>query len=283
MIIFIFLAVMTAHASDMKPVDNKVIKNYEKIYQQSGKGLDFVCIGKSMIEENKLKDKSSANLNILTPVKKAYLIWSGETDIKNTSQGNIRFITPDNKEHNVKASKIWKKDSTGVLYSAVSDVTKFVKKSGLYGVTGLASDPVNPYGKEKYSVAGWALVVVTQDASSSKNYNVFLMTGLEMTKPGEIHEVTLNRYLSKGLWKVMSIEMIGGHGRAGNGSGNLVNGVSLSGKDDWDGSSGDFWDVDLFVVDKLTLDIKKDGLLVSVDPLLQWVYPVAMVVRMRNE
>ena len=71
-----------------------------------------------------------------------------------------------------------------------------------------------------------------------------------------------------------------GHGRAGNGSGNLLNGLAISGQDDWDGSAGKFWDVDLFKPYPHTKYIaEEEDLTLTVDPLLQWLYPIGVIIK----
>lgn len=271
---------LSAFASDLSPIDNKNLINLEKVFLGSGPGLDFTMIGKSLLVDRKIQKISKTRLKISVPVKKAFLIWSGEVKEHNKNAGQILFLGPKNKEHRVTAQHIWKKNSTGILYSALADVTQYVPGSGLYGVRNLASDVVNPGGKDPYSVAGWALVVVTEDRKSDKTYSVAFLAGLQVLKPGEIYDLPLTPYLSKSPQKPASIGIIGGHGRAGNGSGNLFNGLAISGQDDWDGSAGKFWDVDLFEINPHTRYVAGNGdLTLTVDPLLQWLYPIGVAIR----
>ena len=51
----------------------------------------------------------------------------------------------------------------------------------------------------------------------------------------------------------------------------------ISGREDWDGSSGDYWDVDLFDINNKDLNIKENGLTLTFDSLLQWIYPVSII------
>jgi len=274
---------LSAFASDLTPIENKNLVNLEKIFLESGPGLDFTVVGKSLLVDQKIEKVSTAELKISLPVKKAFLIWSGEVKEQNKNTGKIHFLGPKHKEHQITAQHLWRKNSTGILYSALAEVTPYVTGSGLYGVKNLASDRVNPGGKDPYSVAGWALVIVTENRKSNNTHSVAFLAGLQVLKPGEIYDLPLTPYLSKGHYKPSSIGIIGGHGRAGNGSGNLFNGLAMSGQDDWDGSAGKFWDVDLFKVNPDTNSTsKRENLTVTVDPLLQWLYPMGVIVRSQS-
>ena len=280
--LYCFLPV-SAFAADLSPIDNKTLINLEKIFVESGPGLDFTVVGKSLLVKQTIEKVSTAQLKISFPVKKAFLIWSGEVKEHNKNAEKIRFLGPKNKEHRVTAQRIWKRNSTGILYSALADVTKYVTGGGSYGVKDLSSDKINPGGKDPYSVAGWALLVVTENRKSRKKYSVALLAGLQVLKPGETYDLSLTPHLPKGFMKPETIGIIGGHGRAGNGSGNLFNGLAMSGQDDWDGSAGKFWDIDLFKLSPDTNSVsKREDLTITVDPLLQWLYPIGVIVKSQS-
>ncbi len=271
---------ISAFASDLSSVENNSLINLEKIFLESGPGLDFTLVGKSLLKDKTIQKISKARLEISSPVKKAFLIWCGEVKKQNKNTKTIRFIGPKNKEHEITAQHLWKKNSTGILYSALAEVTPFITGSGMYGVKNLSSDVINPGGKDPYSVAGWALVVVTENRKVEKIQSVAILAGLQVLKPGEIYDVHLTPYLTDDSMEPTAIGIIGGHGRAGNGSGNLLNDVSLSGQDDWDGSAGKFWDVDLFKPYPHTKYIAGNGdLTLTVDPLLQWIYPIGVIMK----
>jgi len=274
---------LSVFASNLSSIENKNQIIFEKVFFESGPGLDFTMVGKSLLVDQKIQKISTARLKISFPVKKAFLIWSGEVKEQNKNAGKIRFLGPKNKEYPVTAQRIWNKNSTGILYSAVADVTRHVMGSGLYGVKNLSSDRVNPSGKDPFSVAGWALIVLTEDRKSNKANSVAFLAGLQVLKPGEIYDLPLTPYLTKGSAKTRSLGIIGGHGRAGNGSGNLINGKAVSGQDDWDGSAGKFWDIDLFQLNLDTNSVAgKEDLTLTVDPLLQWLYPIGVVLELRS-
>lgn len=269
-------------ASEFSSIDHKSLRGFEKIYSHTSRGLGFQMIGESLLIDKKKKKASRVPLKVASPVKKAFLIWSGEVKEHNSNAGKIRFLGPNNKERWITAQHLWKKNSTRILYSALADVTPYVSGGGLYGVKNLSSDVVNPGGKDPYPVAGWALVVITEDRRSDEIHSVTFLAGLEVLKPGETYDFSLTPHLPRVLMRPSSIGIIGGHGRAGNGSGNLLNGKAVSGKDDWDGSAGKFWDVDLFQLNVDTNIVAVEGnRALTIDPLLQWLYPIGVVLELR--
>lgn len=274
-----FFVTANIHSAGVKTAVNKKITGFDKMVRLDGQGLDFVLIGQSLLTGDKKSQTSTQMLDLRGTVKKAFLLWSGETFSKRAEEDKIIFITPGKKEQEVTAGKIWRKNSTGVLYSAFADVSQQMNGSGDYGVRGLKSDPINPYGKDPYSVAGWALVVITEEAGKRES-SIMLWTGLEVIRPGELYELALEKNRLPVSLKPRLVGLIGGHGRAGNGSGNLLNGRALSGGDDWDGSSGKFWDIDTFTVEEYHWSEGGKMATLTIDPLLQWLYPVGVVIKL---
>ena len=239
-IVFLCLFPLSLPASDLSPIGNNALKDFEPVYSKTDPGVQFTVIGRSVLTEKILEPVSRAQLFISSPVTKAFLMWSGEVKGERDKAGEIRFVTPKGMEHPIHATRIWEKNSTGILYSALADVTQHVAGSGSYGVRDLRSDPVNPHGKDPYSVAGWALVVITQDRKIKGTDALVFLAGLQVLKPGETYDLALHPYLPPGSWEPRVVGMIGGHGRAGNGSGNLLNGRALSGDSEYRGAR-DTW------------------------------------------
>ena len=106
---------------------------------------------------------------------------------------------------------------------------------------------------------------------------VGIKAGMARLKPGEIYKVQILKE-NKVQGQVGWMSVMGGNGILGNGSSNLLNGITLSGKDDWDSSSGWKWDIDHFEIGKFQIE-SQNGLTWSIDPLLQWLYPVAVVIQ----
>ena len=266
-------------ASEFSAVGHKSIKGLEAVYSHTSRGLGFQVVGKSLLSESGIQKTSRVRLNNAAPVKKAFLIWSGETKEENKTREGIIFLTDGNKEHAITAQRIWKQNSTGILYTALAEVTQYVTGGGWYGVKNLYSEEVNPGGRDPYSVAGWALVAVTEDPGSREKKSVTLLAGLQVLKPGETYDLSLTPHVPPGSLEPSSIGIIGGHGRAGNGSSNLLNDKALSGNEDWDGSAGKFWDIDIFEINRDNNNDGDEGLTLTIDPLLQWLYPIGVIVK----
>ncbi|MCH6580809.1 MAG: hypothetical protein IH802_10680, partial [Nitrospinae bacterium] len=145
-----------------------------------------------------MKKASRAQLKTSSPVRKAFLIWSGETKEENKTREGIIFLTDGNKEHAIIAQRIWKQNSTGILYTALAEVTQYVTGSGWYGVKNLYSEEVNPGSRDPYTVAGWALVVVTENPGSREKNSVTLLAGLQVLKPGETYDLSLTPHAPPG-------------------------------------------------------------------------------------
>ncbi len=268
-------------STELTSIKNKTINDFETMFSETSKGLDFTIIGESFLVDKEIKKSSHDELIISSPIKKAFLLWAGELNNFTETAKEITFVTPKKLEYSIQAQRLWKKNSSGILYTAWADVTQFVSKKGTYAVKHLPSHPINPNGKDPYTIAGWALIVITENPKIQVKTSLVILAGMEILKPGEVYDIPLNIDFSDIDWKLNSIGFIGGHGRAGNGSGNLVNGKSISGIDDWDGSSGKFWDIDLFKAIPETNNDRKKGLTLTIDPLLQWLYPVGAVVNVR--
>ncbi len=269
-------------STELTSIKNKTINDFETIFSETSKGLDFTIIGESFLVDKEIKKISQAELNVSSPIKKAFLLWAGELNNPTKTAKKIAFTSPENLEHLVQANKIWKKNSSGILYTAWADVTQFVSKNGTYSVKNLSSHAINPNGKDPYTLAGWALIVITANPKAQTKNSLKILAGMQILKPGEVYDIPINLDIPNSNWELNSVGFIGGHGRAGNGSGNLVNGKSISGIDDWDGSSGKFWDIDLFTTIPETNNDKGKGLILTIDPLLQWLYPVGAVVNVKG-
>lgn len=269
---------LTLFAAGFSSPGNKTLEGFETVHSETAPGLKFSVFGESLLTGEKLKNASRVQVSISSPIEKAFLIWSGEVKDGDQKFDEITLLTPSDKEFSIKARTTWQKNSTGVLYSAIADVTKYVGQSGLYGVKNLRSDLVNPGGKDPYSVAGWALVVLSKDPGLSESRKVVIVSGLQILKPGETYDLFLTG--EEGSMKAHSIGIVGGHGLAGNGSGNLLNNRGISGGDDWDGSAGKLWDVDFFKIKDDNSSVGEKSFTLTIDPLLQWLYPVAVILNL---
>jgi hypothetical protein len=251
-------------------------------YEYSGAGIDIWAGGESIIESRGgLKKQSETYLNDFPDLRKIFLIWSGE--IKNDTEGfqQIRLTPAGKKTVMLKADKMFKTGSSGafysscVIYSCIADITPYYNGKGKYMIEGIKSDPsIKKPSNDQFSVAGYAvLVVYARDDKAIHKVRVY--AGLDVLSPGEMHTISI---LDKGTdLSLNKIAIIGGHGRKGNGSSNLLNGTGISLSEDWDASSGPYWDVDVFDnvnVDRSIETVK--GLVLTFDTVLQWIYPVAV-------
>jgi hypothetical protein len=268
-------------ANQFQNTTPKSISNFETIYSNTDTGLDLQIIGNSLIKNKTLSKNSLQPLNVSTKIIKAFLLWSGET--KNISDGKkITFIAANKKQYKLTADNYFYKEAAGYIYTAIADVTRKVKNNGLYGVTDFASEVLLTNTYPPYSVAGWSLIVITKNNKDKNSKQVIFKAGIATTYPGEIYQIEFDKEKNSSLNSIDKIAIIGGHARKGNGSSNAINGFSITGKEDWNGSSGTYWDIDLFNnLNNKNFHIK-EKLTVQIDPLLQWLYPSAVIVQLKK-
>ncbi len=245
-------------------------------HEDTGGGTDIWAGGDSFILSNgRLKSQSRIFLEEFPNTRKVILIWSGEVKNDNPRFQQIELIPARKKNVSIKADSCYRADSTGLLYSCVADITPHYNGKGDYIIQGLQSDHLTRNDQsDPFSVAGYAILVLYEN-SEQGNRTVRVYAGLDVLGPGEMHDISI---LDNGSDASLSkMVLVGGHGRKGNGSANLLNGTSISQSEDWNGSSGDYWDVDLF--ENIDVDrnrAAKNGLILSIDTVLQWVYPVVI-------
>lgn len=244
-------------------------------YEEEGVGLKVWTDGASIIFEEHIEKESQFYIDDFENVRKVVLIWSGETGDKVAYFKRIVVRSPEGKTQVVKAEKVYRYISSGILYSCFADITSLYEGKGNYTIENIRTDPFERKDGDAYSVGGYAVVVIYKDKQDKQEKYVMMKSSLLALKPGEIYSI---RILKKGSPLVLEqFIIIGGHGRKGNSSANLLNGQSISGEEDWDGSSGIYWDVDSFAACSEEIDIKGQGLVLSFDSLLQWIYPVSAV------
>ena len=268
----IAIALMHFFAGDNLFAQNEL--SMQSYYEIAGEGTDIWAGGDSFIlPDGSLNGKSEIYLEEFPYINKVLLIWSGEVKDKKQNFQEI-MLTPVRKETvTVTADNIYKTGSSGLLYSCVADITRHYNGKGDYIIKGIKSEPFNKSDKsDRYSVAGFAILVV-YGKHQGENHRVQVYAGLNVLGPGEMHDISI---LNKGSdLSLIKMIVIGGHGRKGNGSSNLVNGISISQSEDWNASSGHYWDVDVFEnIDINKNEVANEGLILSFDTVLQWIYPV---------
>ncbi len=270
--LIIAIALMHFFAGDNLFAQNKL--SMQPYYEVAGEGTDIWAGGDSFILPNgSLKNESEIFLKEFPNIRKIFLIWSGEVNDDKQRFQQIMLTPVRKKTVTVTADNIYRVGSSGLLYSCVADITRHYNGKGDYIIKGIKSDPFNKRNKsDRYSVAGFAILVV-YDKYERVNHKIQVYAGLDLLGPGEMHDISI---LNKGSdLSLIKMAVIGGHGRKGNGSSNLLNGISISQSEDWDSSSGHYWDVDVFENIDVNQDVvAKKGLILSFDTVLQWIYPV---------
>lgn len=137
----------------------------------------------------------------------------------------------------------------------------------------ILADVVNPTGKYKYSTAAATLIILYKKPDS-KLKKIRFFAGLSAPTPGDIYAFSFKRPSDK--YRPVSLTIAGGHGIKGNATGNIFCGLTLSGRDDWNSSSGILWDLDKYNLQKWTFD----GIInyqFSIDTVLNWIYPEILI------
>lgn len=261
--------------------ENGKLSGINLFYNKNLAGGEVFVFGESLISNNnKLKVNSIKNVKWDGEIEKAFLLWSIKTNKKNINESVI-FITPSAKAgEKVRAIKAWGKEDSVALNLLAFDVTDKVLTKGEYGIR---SNYHTKSPNLKVSVAGWALIIVTQNSTSNKKNNIYFRLGVGQAHPGRIFNLDISPGKNPSRkWKKLRLISIGGNALSGNGSANLINGKSISGVEDWDGSSGVRWDIDEFFISRSHYKIKNEKLIFMVDSLLQWVFPVAVITNFEN-
>lgn len=267
---FLILAVFPA------AYGSEIPQPMELFFESEAMGLSVWAKGKSMLVKGELVDESTINVGGYPNVEKVFLIWSGETKRGASDFIGVAVKPPADSEKYIGANKHFKKNSAGQVYTCLADITDIYTGAGKYVIKGIRSDAVSrKRGKYEYSVAGYAIIIIYRDPKLNKVRTVHARADTLVLKPGEIHEV---RLLEAGAGLIpRELIIIGGHGHKGNASANLINGISVSGGEDWDGSSGKFWDVDSFKIEADKFSTVEKGVVLGFDSLLQWIYPSAVI------
>lgn len=268
---FCFQKVWGLDVSSVAGID--ISNRFRTLYKTEGH-VEYGIVGNSMVEKGQTKSSSrfewKGTATGETKKGKYYLIWLGVVEpAKRESAKKILFRTPSGKEWNVKASSFEIVDEADGAYIAIADVGSMMEGKGIYEVRNLETKP-DRFG-------GYTWIGIYENPNVPKRH-IELKAGLAKLKPGELYEAKIleSGQIMNG-W-VSRVSTFGGDGKAGNGSSNLLNRMALSGGEDWDGSSGDKWDVDSYNIEKFGL-ISDKGLTWSIDPLLQWLYAAGMVVQ----
>ena len=230
-------------------------RSYDTVFRESGH-LEYRISG------GNLKPSTPFEWEKKVGLRKLYLIWSGakKVEVNGTE---------------IRAQKIYTiTEQKTEIMAAISEVSSVFKKEGMYTIKGI--------DMKEAPFQGYAVIEVVEEAKAPLR-EIVVKAGMARLKPGELYTVEMLEKGEKGKKGMISrFSVIGGNGKAGNGSSNLLNGVTVSGKDDWDGSSGIRWDIDDYDVKEFKI-LSEKGVRWSMDPLLQWLYPIGAVVQIDLE
>ncbi len=206
--------------------------------------------------------------DILKTVVAAYLCVTGESArIQSDSDIPASVSVP------VRCIARYRKHSLETLYHDIFRIDP--ERVGAAGITvkGLMSDAVNPSGQFKFSMASATVVVIYKKPEKILR-RIRFFAGLSNPPPGDVYTFSFPRVSEK--YQPIRLTVGGGHGIKGNATGNVLNGVTLSGRDDWDGSSGPMWDLDTYDLKKWLFDnIMKYRF--GIDTILNWIYPEILI------
>ena len=255
-------------------VSPHAIASFKTIFQKNQESLDLISNGGSFIEKGKFVGSSQFEVRDPRPLRGGILIWMGEG--RGTKNNEIFSLDLNGVTITPQEKKIEEGDR--YVYACWANVTKHFLKSGKFKIKMKPVSNLTP----PYQGAGWSLFLIYEDPKKPKG-NMYIKWGLHKLQPGEIYEFPLISPLRN--HKINRVVIIGGHGQKENGSGNALNGETLSIGDDWNGSSGELWDVDeydvsFFKKEAFTMD---KGITLTIDPLLQWLFPVGFVVKTENK
>ena len=235
--------------------DHQELKGLNKIYAGSVGG--YSVSGGSLLTDDGLKDEDFQKCWVKEKarVSKAWLVWMGD------GAGNTAEFFAHDKWQKIKASQSVK-DKDLICYRV--EVTEYIKSSCRVGLRAFSF-------KSKPSVAGWSLICLWEGSKGK----VEIYQGLSRLKPAESYALAMFENDGKKR-SPHELSVVGGGGLAGNGSINQFNGRALSAGDDWNGSAGKLWDVDSYLLKDIDFS-EKNAEVITIDPLLQWLFPVAVI------
>lgn len=248
-IIFSFFCINIFSATLENQKSRRISKNYKTIFNKNGYSTQV--FGASLSKKFQYQIKKNK--------QKVIFIWSGEALNDPKNHQKIILVNRD-KENTVKANHFFENYTQGKMFLAISELTL---TKGTYEVKLVGETKKNP------KFYGHSMIMLNKN----KNKKTKIIAGLEAFYPGSVHGIDLKE---KSIPKYLTV--IGGHGLKGNGSTNLINGKPLSLGDDWNGSSGERWDIDQYSINAQKLrNMKQKKVIFEVDPLLQWVFPLVIL------
>ncbi len=255
-------------AASLKDMPSQSVSPLVEITACQGPGMNYEAVGWSGLEGGTLRVSSPVTVSLVSQARvvSVWALWMGEVAGADGVVNHILFKNQQGDVHDIKAIWTERDRATGTVYACGSDVTTWWKGNGVYMVSGLGAD-VMPGGTR--TASGWGLWVA-YERPGEPTATVNLKRGLRVLHPSESYELTL--LAPSPRKKVMKLTVMGARGGAELGGANLINGRSLTGRSDWTGASGERWDVWTGVSDQGIG--AGQGVVLTIDPLLGWLYPV---------
>lgn len=261
--------------AEFKTEPSQVLDGFVRVAQDKGP-FSVRLYGRSFVENGRLVSSASVKAEWNAEnLESCYLIWAGEVKEKTEKPPGVFLIRGKNRIKILPQKHGWSK-STAWVYTGFADITDFARE-GDFVITGLKSDPIEP-GSHPYSMAGWAIAAILKESQPEKDEKkvhsrIAVYLGPEVLAPGEIYEFHIP---ARKRERLVNLGIVGGHGIRGNAGGNLLNGVPITGGDDWVGAGGSLWDVNLHEV---FASPHGETWTLGFDPILQWIFPVAVIIR----
>lgn len=250
-LIFLFILQSLSAADILQEKSLRQTNKYREISVL--KNVEFDVSGKSYLSDPHYQ-------YLIEKKNKVLLIWSGEAGGDVEKHRKITLKSTQSKI--IEAEHFFVNYSRGKVFLSLAWVDLV---PGRYQFV--------PAGEVKENAKFYGHAMVKTKPSKNKK-TVKILSGLDAFYPGSVHGIRLGSELKT----IDKIAIIGGHGLKGNGSTNLLNGIPLGTGDDWNGSSGKRWDIDLYhlKVNKLQ-KLQGKELFLEVDPLLQWLFPLVII------
>lgn len=234
-------------------------------------GIDYMIFGKSIISQITKANHDAIYLKDIpdgAEIVKAILYWAGELKSYKSADADIELKTSDGKTFHIYADKVWTNVLSGLVYVSRADITEYVLRDRRFTVSYIETDPLEPATsltgdlRKYHTVGGWAIVCIYKKKGRhyTQKSHIKLWDGLLLIRNGERvraikpdilkSEFLLSNTLELGRFQtaksktaVLDVGIVCGFGKPWNGGSIFINGIPLTGREDFVGNAGFCWDV----------------------------------------